>query len=198
MASPLPLEPGSWYHIFNRGNNGEDLFREERNYEYFLRLYAFHMQPVTQTYAFCLLRNHFHVAIQVRRSTPDINVPQARTHLPPASQAFASFFNAYVKGFNKTYTRTGGLFENPYRRIRIHSRAHLSTVIAYIHRNPQKHGFINDFRDWKWSSYSTLLARTETWLARDEALALFPDTGAFAAAHAVNRGDIVLSEQDFE
>lgn len=198
MASPSPLEPGSWYHIFNRGINGEDLFREERNYEYFLRLYAFHMQPVVKTYAFCLLRNHFHVAIQVRGPLTGPSAVAEPTHLPPASQAFASFFNAYVKGFNKTYTRTGGLFENPYRRVRIHSRAHLSTVITYIHRNPQKHGFVNDFRDWKWSSFSTLLARTETWLARDEALALFPDTGAFADAHVASRGDIALSEQDFE
>ena len=59
MTSPSPLEYGQYYHIYNRGNNGENLFFEERNYPYFLKLYAHHILPVADTYAYCLLRNHF-------------------------------------------------------------------------------------------------------------------------------------------
>jgi len=34
----IPLENGHMYHIFNRGNDRKNLFREERNYDYFLKL----------------------------------------------------------------------------------------------------------------------------------------------------------------
>jgi hypothetical protein len=45
MKNITTLHPGRYYHIFNRGNNREDLFREERNYRYFLKLYAKHVHP---------------------------------------------------------------------------------------------------------------------------------------------------------
>jgi len=59
-----PLEYGRFYHIYNRGNNGENLFVQQRNFPYFLQLYAKHIQPVAETYAYCLLSNHFHFAIR--------------------------------------------------------------------------------------------------------------------------------------
>jgi hypothetical protein len=37
--SHIPLVPGVVYHIYNRGNNGEDIFIEARNYDYFMKLY---------------------------------------------------------------------------------------------------------------------------------------------------------------
>ena len=60
MTSPTPLEYGEYYHIFGRGNNREKIFFEERNYPYFLSLYGRYIVPVADTYAYCLLRNHFH------------------------------------------------------------------------------------------------------------------------------------------
>jgi len=38
MSGNVPLEPGHYFHIFNRGNNRENIFLEERNYLHFLRL----------------------------------------------------------------------------------------------------------------------------------------------------------------
>jgi hypothetical protein len=66
MTSPSPLEDGEYYHIYNRGNNGENLSFEGRNYRHFLNLYAQHVVAVADTYAYCLLRNHFHVLIRVK------------------------------------------------------------------------------------------------------------------------------------
>lgn len=61
-----PLRFGQTYHIYNRGNNRENLFVEPRNYPYFLNLYAKHILPIAETYAYCLLPNHFHFAIRTR------------------------------------------------------------------------------------------------------------------------------------
>ena len=49
MANPPPLQVGQTYHIYNRGNNGEDVFREERNYAYFLNLFAEKVLPIRRT-----------------------------------------------------------------------------------------------------------------------------------------------------
>jgi REP element-mobilizing transposase RayT len=61
-----PLVPGMYYHIYNRGNNREDLFIEKRNYPYFLSLYKKHIEPIADTYAYCLLRNHFHTSLRIK------------------------------------------------------------------------------------------------------------------------------------
>jgi putative transposase len=38
--------------------------------------------------------------------------------------------------------------------------------VVYIRANPQKHGFVDDFRDWKWSSYDALYTDKTTHLER--------------------------------
>ena len=67
MPGPEPLQPGEYYHIYNRGIDGEVLFREVRNYHHFLRLWAKYIEPVADTYAYCLLSNHFHFLIRIKQ-----------------------------------------------------------------------------------------------------------------------------------
>lgn len=62
----LPLEPEGWYHIYNRGNEGRTIFFQPENYRYFLSKYAAYMSAYWDTYAYCLLPNHFHLAVQVK------------------------------------------------------------------------------------------------------------------------------------
>lgn len=56
------LAPGKIYHIYTRGNNQEILFKARENYPYFLGLWFKHISPIADTFAFCLLSNHFHFA----------------------------------------------------------------------------------------------------------------------------------------
>jgi putative transposase len=65
-VNPLQLQYGVAYHIYNRGNNRENVFVEERNYRHFLQLYAKYIEPVAWTYAYCLLRNHFHFLVKIK------------------------------------------------------------------------------------------------------------------------------------
>jgi REP element-mobilizing transposase RayT len=66
MTSPPPLLFDTYYHIYNRGINRENIFIEERNYDYFLQLYEKHIEPVVDTFGYCLLRNHFHLLVRVK------------------------------------------------------------------------------------------------------------------------------------
>lgn len=45
------LQHGKYYHIYNRGINSAPIFFEKENYNYFLKLYAHHVDPVAETVA---------------------------------------------------------------------------------------------------------------------------------------------------
>ncbi len=194
-----PLQYGRYYHIYNRGNNGENLFVQQRNYPYFLQLYAQHIQPVAETFAYCLLPNHFHFGLRtyteeeqeayhrsqngpISKIGPFLDKPIFKLQEP--SRAFNNLFIAYARAFNKATNRTGALFERPFGRKIIDSQRYLMTLITYIHHNPQKHGFVSDFREWPWSSYSAILSSRPTKINRDEVLTWYNGRSHFTNAHA--------------
>ena len=179
MSNPIPLQYGKYYHVYNRGNNRENIFVEKRNYRYFLQLYTKHVEPVVDTYAYCLLRNHFHFLLHVK----DITSFQDPSVLKKPSQYFSNLFNAYTKAFNKAYNRTGALFQRPFGRIEVTSDPYFMWLVTYIHQNSQKHGFVDDFRTWPYSSYHTLLSTKPTRLKRDDVLMWFGGVQAFGISH---------------
>ncbi len=185
MPSPPALLYDTYYHIYNRGTNRENIFREERNYAYFLKLYNQHIEPVAETFAYCLLRNHFHVLVRVKSEDEIRALKVSKTFrvLSP-SQKFSDFFNAYAKAINRAYGRTGSLFQHPFGRVRVTNDRQFWNVIAYIHQNPRKHQFVDDFREWKWSSYHSLLSEQPTRLKRAAVLALFGGPQRFVELHA--------------
>lgn len=192
MTGPGALQPDMVYHIFNRGINGENIFREERNYTYFFGLYMKYVEPVVETYAYCLLKNHFHLLVKVRgegmgsgdnQTFGDSETLKVLRHDP--STAFSNFFNAYAKGFNKTYGRTGSLFEHPFHRVMVTVDAQFTATVRYIHQNPQKHGFVDDFRDWPYSSYGTLISDKDTRLDREAVQSWFGGYDGLVEDHSV-------------
>ena len=94
MSSPEPLQADTYYHIFNRGNDGENLFREPENYRYFLKLYLNHIEPIAATFAYCLLPNHFHLLIHTRKEEEIERAQQLKviknSKLLTLSQSFAN------------------------------------------------------------------------------------------------------------
>ncbi len=207
MSQPVPLLPGHIYHIFNRGNNRENIFREPRNYPYFLGLYAQHVLPAVDTFAYCLMRNHFHLLVRLKT---EAEIKDPAGFQKPAgssgntlnvSQCLSNFFNAYTKTINNGYARTGSLFEKPFKRIEVTSDDYFTNLIFYIHFNPQKHGFVNDFREWPWSSFEAMLNQAPSKIQREQVLSWFGDAARFKAFHqgAVDERMIQhLIEEDFD
>jgi hypothetical protein len=117
----------------------------------------------------------------------------ARTH--------ATFFNAYARTFNNTYRRTGTLFQRPFGRIEVTLDRYFRRLVLYIHQNPQKHGFVQDFREWPYSSYHTLLSLKQTLLQRDAVIAWFATKGGFHFSHAqemTDPGILAFFPDDFD
>jgi hypothetical protein len=198
MSKPIPLLHDQYYHIYNRGIDGTPLFRERRNYPYFLQRYAHHIQPIAETFAYCLLSNHFHFLVRIRTIDEQHAYHQTEANLLSTggqdrdgpvfeardpSRQFNNLFIAYAKAFNKLYQRTGGLFESPFKRELVDSDHYFTYLVAYIHRNPQKHGFVEDFREWPHSSYWSILSDKRTRIERAAVLDWFQGRVPFKEMH---------------
>ena len=193
-TNPPPLQYGLIYHIHNRGVNREPIFRGPDNYRYFLDQYTFHVGWLVDTFAYCLLGNHFHFLVRVKdQATVESYARRQReTAAPgtvlihyeqPPSRYFSNLFNAYARAFNKRYTRTGALFQRPFGCIPVTTNEYFAYLIVYIHQNPQKHGFVDDYRDWPYSSYHALAGERPTRIDRATVLEWLGGRDAFLFDH---------------
>ena len=103
------------------------------------------------------------------------------------SNAFSSFLQSYTRAMNKMYNRTGPLFESPFKRIAVPKEDYFSRLLIYIHHNPEKHGIIDDYRNYPYSSYHAYREMEKhTKLNKEEALAWFGGTEGFLDFHRAN------------
>ena len=186
-SNTSPMHPESYYHIYNRGINGEQIFKEERNYSYFLQQYAKYIEPIAITFAYVLMGNHFHFLIQIK------SADEIRENLPTQfgksveiiiGQQFAKLFNGYAQAINRQEKRTGGLFEETFRRIPVENIFYAAQVVYYIHFNPQKHKlFVSDFKNYAHSSYYAFLQKGLTRIPREQVFEWFGGKDKFLTYH---------------
>jgi putative transposase len=183
-----PLIEGQYFHIYNRGVNGEDIFKEQRNYYYFLQQYIAYCSDVFETFAYALLKNHFHLLVYVKENVQVPKHNKQGTVQLNASKQLSHFFNSYAQSVNKAYNRTGPLFESPFERKLVDDESYITSVIYYCHYNAQLHGFVKDFKDWEFSSYHAILKNNSTFLAAQKVVDWFGGNTAFEKAHEGRHG----------
>lgn len=177
-----PLQSGSYYHIYNHANGNEDLFREEKNYSYFLEKYSKYIDPIANTLAYCLMPNHFHLLVRIK--DVDNSSMTETTNAYYYSNQFKNLFQSYTKSVNKHYDRKGSLFNQRFKRKCITSDDFLCTVLIYIHLNPVLHGFCKTPDQWKYSSYSAYFKDTaETKIDITEGISCFGDKANLLYCH---------------
>ena len=183
----VPFEANTIYHIYNHGNAEDLIFREDTNYGFFLKRYRKYIPHIADTYAYCLMPNHFHFMVRIKsreelmeffnsknpqglrnpEGLGDDNISNLISH------QFGTLLNSYTKSYNKYYSRRGSLFINTTKRKPITNRAYFTQLIRYIHLNPIRHGFVDQVSDWPYSSYHSFLSKQPTHLNRKEVLAWF-------------------------
>ena len=194
--------PGERYHIYNHANGRENLFHEDRNYLFFLKLAAKHILPVSKIFAYCLMQNHFHFLVQIKEENELItlfetqiksrlfNSPngsgffnQQEFILKKANKAFSNLFNSYTQSFNKVYMRRGSLFMQNMKKKEINDDQSFCKVVHYIHANPVHHKFVSKIDLWPHSSYRIFLSNMPTNLEREYVLKLFGGLERFIKYH---------------
>jgi REP element-mobilizing transposase RayT len=209
MQKVEPIEYGYYYHIYNRGINGTDLFWSDDNYSYFMELYFKYIDLVADTYAWCLMKNHFHFLVRIKeegeiqpfkplsgyKTSERVNgllTPSAVLHpdgglvkrrKPKPSNQFSHLFNSYAQAYNRMYNRTGSLFEKPFKRKLVESEDYLKRLVFYIHHNPVHHGIADRITEYTWSSYLTIIKPSEMKIKREEVIDWFDDVENFKFYH---------------
>lgn len=186
--------PEESYHIYNHANGRENLFVEERNYDFFLEKLFLHILPVARIYSYCLLPNHFHLLVSIRTEQELLDyfkiskdelisqniVPKLENQI---SKSFSNLFSSYTQAFNKVYSRMGSLFIPSFRRRLIINEPSFCKVIHYIHANPIHHGFVMKIEEWQHSSYNSLLNDSDKRIERQYVLKVFGGLDQFIRYH---------------
>ena len=128
-------------HVIQRGNNREACFFAEQDY----RRYLDELRNAADKYecrihAYVLMTNHVHMLM-----TPMID--------HGVSQLVQALGRRYVYYINKTYNRTGTLWEGRYKSSLIDSDCYLLTCMRYIELNPTRANIVQHPGEYKWSSY---------------------------------------------
>lgn len=210
-----PIQPDTSYHIFNHGNGFENLFLHEANFHYFLEKYAFYISPVAETYAYCLMPNHFHFIVRIRERevieklvsgavdadesfSKVRNFGKALTKIDDTalnrylSKQFANLFSCYTQSFNKVYRRRGSLFIKNFKRELISDKSYLLNAIIYVHRNPVHHGFCSDFMQWEYSSYGDILNERRGLVDAAMSFKMFGGKSSWISQHQESLAQVAL------
>lgn len=135
----IPQIRNEYYHIYNRSIAGNLLFRESRNYLFFLSKVEKYILPKADLIAYCLMPNHYHFILKL--TTDNI------------SSAMQKLAISYAKSYNLVYGQSGHLFQGPYQRIHVQDLNYLLHLSRYIHLNPVKAQLVQNAAKWEYSSY---------------------------------------------
>ncbi len=200
----IPLVPDRVYHIYSHANGKENLFVKRDNYVFFLKKYAQYIEPIAETFAYCLMPNHIHFMIRVRSEDSLIEAYAKAVKEPDKvniedftekeiykylSRTFGNLFSSYTQAFNKQQNRKGSLFIPNFKRKEIASNRYYKSLIHYIHRNPLHHGFAQSMADWEFSSYNPLLSEKPTKLERTQVIEWYGNKNIFEEIHKNGKVD---------
>jgi putative transposase len=151
------MEPEAFYHIYNRGNNSQQIFFSHDNYIYFLKKIRNHIMSHVDIIAYCLMPNHFHLLVY---SKPTVVAGDY-------SNGLRVLLNSYSRAINKQENRTGSLFQQNtktkpcdienfglgYNFITTRYDLYPFICFHYIHQNPMKARIVERMEDWEMSSF---------------------------------------------
>ena len=138
----MDLYYNQYYHLYNRSNNKEVVFRSHDNYLYFLTKYREAFRDSLETIAYCLMPTHFHFLVRV--TTADKLGLQ---------NSLGKLLSSYTRAVNKRYHRHGSLFQPHSKSKLVDSEKYLLTLTAYIHQNPIRSKLTQRQEEWIYSSY---------------------------------------------
>ncbi|MFH1408164.1 MAG: transposase, partial [Patescibacteria group bacterium] len=177
----------SFYHIYNRGVNKQEIFVDSYDYYYFLYLLKKYLDPTfkkkfidpvtgealfvegasfvgdVKLVAFALMPNHYHLLLH--------NI--SKYGMEKLLRRVGTSYSLY---FNNKYDRVGGVFQGVYKGVMITNQEHLLHLSCYIHLNPTELSDIHakNLTGYDYSSYKYFLGEREgKWLHPNILLDMF-------------------------
>jgi putative transposase len=128
-------------HLIQRGNNRQVCFVADEDYRFYLdwlRDYA--SRAGCRIHAYVLMTNHVHLLVSAQRG----DAP---------GEMMKALGQRYVQYFNRSYRRSGTLWEGRYRSCPTQAEDYLLACQRYIELNPVRAAMVAHPADYRWSSY---------------------------------------------
>lgn len=134
--------PGIIYHVINRGNNKQIIFREEEDYKRYTKLLERYKERYGfKLYSYALMSNHIHLLIESGEKGSISKIMQGLTL-------------AHTRYFNIRYKSSGHVWQGRFKSPIVGEDSYLLEVSRYIELNPVRAKIVKDPKDYPWSSYS--------------------------------------------
>ena len=138
--------PGGVYHVMLRGNGWKNIFYTQIDRDHLEELVGEGViRYGHRIHAYCWMRNHIHLAIQVAEE--------------PLSKIVQNFSFRYARWVNKKKREVGHVFQGRYKSILVDKESYLLQLVRYIHLNPVRAGLIDDVKDYRWCSHGAYLGQ---------------------------------------
>ena len=198
-----PFLPGSYYHIVCKSIDGLILFNEEKDYRVFKERFKQFTSAFFEVWAYNLIPNHTHHIIKTRPAQ-EIAETISGFQKEEQSKAMLRFLDAikdensfdemierqmnsllvsYANYCNNKRGRKGGIFQKPFKRIRIEDDSHLQEAIIYTNANAQKHKLVRDFKEHPYSSYADIINGNGQFTEIDKQIGFFGGLDNFINIH---------------
>jgi putative transposase len=141
MPRPLrPIDHGLIYHVINRGNNRQAVFRKQGDFQAFLdAMLDLKDRKPFELYGYCLLNNHFHLLMR------PLGVP--------ISRIMQSLLVSHTQRYHRNHRSGGHVWQGRFKSPVIQDDEHLLTVLRYIEANPLRARIVDRAEEYRWSSY---------------------------------------------
>ena len=176
----MQLDSNHIYHIYNRGNNSQQIFFNRENYMFFLKKVKTYIPPYADTLAWCLMPNHFHLMIYTNRTaielSEQVNPSHQLTRKRTLNASISILLRSYTRAIQKQENFTGSLFQHRTKSICLTESSDITPAwfqttygtsinitdpekeypqvcFNYIHQNPVRSKLVKNPVDWEFSSY---------------------------------------------
>lgn len=142
MPRPLRITvPNLPFHVVDRGNNRQTVFREKEDFVYFLKLLKRYKKELKfKLYHFCLMPNHIHFVIE----------PTIEGSLPKIMMRLTLAYSSY---FNRKYGGVGHVWQGRYKSSLVDREEYFIWCGLYVELNPVRAKLVEKPEDWRWSSF---------------------------------------------
>jgi putative transposase len=137
------IAPGNHiFHILTRGNNRQDVFRDEIDYQKYLEiLERYKEKHQFKIYHYVLMKNHVHLVLEPQEEGGNL------------SEIMKGINLSYAQHYKRKYDHIGHFWQDRFKSILISRDQYLLACGSYVELNPVRGGIVKDPRDYRWSSY---------------------------------------------
>ena len=193
----MKLEADTLYHIYNQGNNRQQIFFSNEDYLAFLKLYRKHVADYCETLSYCLMPNHFHFIVYTNHKSVE-QKKLGSINIQLLSDGFRKLSSAYAQETNLRRRASGSLFRQKTKAkdlsVTLFNKyfSYAELCFFYIHQNPIDAGLVKNVTDWNFSSAKDYAGiRNGTLCNRELAFKLFEwdteDVSFFKQQYAIDK-----------